>query len=33
MWKVEGRNPVDRLYRANVRRDGEADLFVDRCLV
>ena len=32
-WKVEGDYPVDRLYRANVRRNGEADLFGDRRLV
>ena len=30
---MEGHNPVDRLYRANVRRNGEADLFGDRRLV
>ena len=30
---VEGHNPVDRLYRANVRRNGKADLFGDRRLV
>jgi hypothetical protein len=30
---VEGSSPIDRLYRANVRRDGKADLFGDRRLV
>ncbi len=31
--KVEGRNPIDCLYRADVRRDGETDLSRNRCLV
>ena len=28
-WKVEERNPVDRLYRSDVRWDGKTDLFGD----
>ena len=30
---MEGSNPVGRLYRVDVRRDGKADLFGDRRLV
>ncbi len=30
---MEGSNPVGRLYRVNVRRDGKADLFGDRRMV
>ena len=30
---MEGHHPVDRLYRANVRRDGKANLFGDRRMV
>lgn len=29
---MEGDDPSDRLYWFNVRRNGEADLFGDRCV-